>query len=73
MVRTLSWGQGRLRTGAGVWDPVARGKRQELKKGLDEGRSFGGWDWEKWEPERVVEEWGLGMGLEDGERVELWD
>lgn len=52
---------------------MARGKRQELKKGLDEGRSFGGWDWEKWEPERVVEEWGLGMGLEDGERVELWD
>lgn len=52
---------------------MARGKRQGLKKGLGEGRSLGGGDWEKWEPEGIVEEWGLGMGLEGGERVELWD
>ena len=62
-----------MRTRAGVRDPVAREKRQGLKKGLGEGRSLGGGDWEKWEPEGIVEEWGLGMGLEGGERVELWD
>ena len=42
----LEPGRGRLRTRAGIRDPVARGKRQGLKKGLEERRYLGGGGWE---------------------------
>lgn len=62
-----------MRAGAEVRDRVARGKRQGLKKRLDEERSLGGGGWKEWEPEGVVREWGLGTGLRGGKGVELWD
>lgn len=52
---------------------MARRKGQGLKKELDDERSLWGGVREEWEPEGVVEEWGLGRGLGGGEGVELWN
>lgn len=69
----LERGPGALESWGGGSEPGARRRRQGLKKGLDEERSLWGGVRAEWEPEGVVEEWGLGRGLGGGEGVELWD
>lgn len=62
-----------MRAGAEIRDRVARGKKQGLKKRLDEGRSLRGGGREEWELVGVVREWGWGTGLRGGKGVKLWD